>query len=177
MTEFKDITEMAACVSQALEAAGIRATLSGGAAVSIYSDSRYQSLDLDFITSARNEAIAPVLEPLGFEYVRGRREFYHPRAEYFLEFPLGPLALGETTVSDDEATVPDGAALQVPALHGLAHLRKPRRAGHSRPEVVRHVVHASLGTRPQTLRVGAIVSRSSRSSGPGVSLTRRCGRL
>lgn len=105
MTEFKNITEMAARVSQALEAAGIRATLSGGAAVSIYSENQYQSVDLDFITSVRNQTIAPVLEALGFEYVRGRREFYHPRAEYYLEFPSGPLAFGETTISDEEATV------------------------------------------------------------------------
>lgn len=107
MTEFKDIMEMAARVSQALEAAGIRATLSGGAAVSIYSENQYQSVDLDFITSVRNEAIAPVLMALGFEYARGRREFYHPRSEYYLEFPSGPLAFGETTVSEEEATVID----------------------------------------------------------------------
>ena len=40
--------ELAALVSQALEAAGIKATLSGGGAVSVYTDNKYKSRDLDF---------------------------------------------------------------------------------------------------------------------------------
>jgi len=52
------ILEIASLVSQALEAEGIVAVLSGGAAVSIYSDNKYESFDLDFITSARNTGIA-----------------------------------------------------------------------------------------------------------------------
>lgn len=39
-------------VSDTLEKAGIIATLSGGAAVSIYTDNPYQSVDLDFATTA-----------------------------------------------------------------------------------------------------------------------------
>jgi hypothetical protein len=49
------------------EAAGIVATLSGGSAVSIYTDNRYQSADLDFVTTALLAELKPVLEPLGFE--------------------------------------------------------------------------------------------------------------
>ena len=51
------VEEVAALVSQALEAAGIDATLSGGGAVSIYSANLYQSRDLDFVTSAGVEPI------------------------------------------------------------------------------------------------------------------------
>ena len=46
------VEQVAALVSQALEAAGIEATLSGGGAVSIYSANMYESRDLDFVTSA-----------------------------------------------------------------------------------------------------------------------------
>ena len=60
------LIELAAIVSDALENAGIIATLSGGAAVSIYTDDRYQSVDLDFVTTALLKDLKIVLEPLGF---------------------------------------------------------------------------------------------------------------
>lgn len=99
--------EIAARVSQALEDAGVSATLSGGGAVSIYSHNEYQSFDLDFITNARNEAIAQALARLGFRRVQGARAFEHPDSDYYVEFPPGPLAFGETVVRDGD----------VPMLH------------------------------------------------------------
>jgi len=41
ITPSSSLEELAAIISQALEAAGILATLSGGAAVSIYTNNRY----------------------------------------------------------------------------------------------------------------------------------------
>jgi hypothetical protein len=99
------LEELAALISQALERFGIRATLSGGGAVSIYSDNRYESYDLDFITSERNTVIAKAIEPLGFRYEAGMRDFHHPDSEYYVEFPPGPLAFGESTVPDDAAAM------------------------------------------------------------------------
>jgi len=52
ITEKTSLTELAGLVSAALEQQGIIATLSGGAAVSIYTDNRYVSEDLDFVTVA-----------------------------------------------------------------------------------------------------------------------------
>jgi hypothetical protein len=101
------IEELAATVSQALEAAGIRAILSGGAAVALFSDNEYQSYDLDFVTSAQNSIIAAALEPLGFTRTRGLREFEHPDTDYYLEFPPGPLAFGETVVHEADVPVHD----------------------------------------------------------------------
>ena len=98
------LQELAALVSQALEAAGIAGTLSGGGAVSVYTENEYESRDLDFITSERNSAITKALEPLGFRNEAGRREFDHPDTDYYVEFPSGPLAFGETIVSDNDAT-------------------------------------------------------------------------
>jgi hypothetical protein len=57
------LEELAAIVSQALEAVGILATLSGGAAVSIYTNNRYQSEDLDFVSSA--DGFLPIHKPHG----------------------------------------------------------------------------------------------------------------
>ncbi len=97
--------ELAALVSQALKSAGIRATLSGGGAVTLYSDNEYESRDLDFVTNARNDAIAKALAALGFRRVAGARQFEHPETDYYVEFPPGPLGFGETSISDDDATV------------------------------------------------------------------------
>ncbi len=88
------IEHVAAYVSQTLEAAGIRAPLSGGAAVSIYSENEYASADLDFITSERNQVIAKALAPLGFCFQTGAKDFTHPALRFTVEFPPGPLAFG-----------------------------------------------------------------------------------
>ncbi|MDO9557096.1 MAG: hypothetical protein Q7J82_05885 [Coriobacteriia bacterium] len=53
--------ELAVLVSQALERAGVTATLSGGGAVSMYSDNEYQSRDLDFVSSERLKVISDAL--------------------------------------------------------------------------------------------------------------------
>ncbi len=66
ITEATTLTELAAIVSDALERKGIVATLSGGAAVSIYSDNRYVSEGLDFVTIALVKELRMALEPLGF---------------------------------------------------------------------------------------------------------------
>ena len=80
-------------------------TLSGGGAVALYSDNEYLSCDLDFVSSARLAAIRDAIGPLGFRRVAGARQFEHPETPYYVEFPPGPLAFGDTAFSDDEAAV------------------------------------------------------------------------
>lgn len=94
--------ELAARVSQALDAAGIMATLSGGAAVSIYSENRYQSKDLDFVTAERKKHLMAALEPLGFRLAADRRHFEHPDTDLFLEFPPAPLGFGRRQVPQED---------------------------------------------------------------------------
>ncbi len=89
-------------VSAALEGADIDAVLSGGGAVTLYSDNEYMSADLDFVTSERNKTIAPVLESLGFQLKN--RCFVHPATRFIVEFPPGPLAFGNRYVDNDQAT-------------------------------------------------------------------------
>lgn len=92
-------TELAAIVSRTLEAAGITAVLSGGAAISIYTTNRYQSSDLDFVTNEEMARLAEVLAPLGF--VRGRgRHLEHPDCDLYLEFPPGPPAVGNLVITE-----------------------------------------------------------------------------
>lgn len=95
------LQEIATIVSEALARAGVAATLSGGGAVSIYSDNAYQSSDLDFVTAALLEDIRPVMASLGFEHSGTSRlsQFEHPNIDWYIEFVAAPLAFGNLQVS------------------------------------------------------------------------------
>lgn len=101
ITRDSTLTEVAAIVSSALEQAGILATLSGGAAVSIYTDNEYLSKDLDFVTAAMVDDLTPVLESLGFVHTGVPRlsQFAHPLVDWFVEFPPTPLSFGRLHVT------------------------------------------------------------------------------
>jgi hypothetical protein len=110
ITSKTQVEVLAALVSQALSDAGIPAVLSGGATVSIYTRNEYESGDLDFISSGSLADIELAMKTLGFE--RQGRAFVHKQTSYFVEFPPGPLAIGDELIRDDEvATVKtkDGA--------------------------------------------------------------------
>jgi hypothetical protein len=107
ITAKTSIEDLAALVSQTLQEVGIRAVLSGGAAVSIYTRNQYESGDLDFISSESMEAIEAAMAPLGFE--RRGRTFVHPTAIYFVEFPPGPLAIGEQLIRENEVATRETA--------------------------------------------------------------------
>jgi len=94
------LVELAAIVCEALEAADIVATLSGGAAVSIYSEYRYLSEDLDFVTIAQVDELKSILEPLGLKNTGRPRMsvFEHPATKWYIEFPPAPLSFGGTYV-------------------------------------------------------------------------------
>jgi hypothetical protein len=101
------LTELAAIISDALECNGIIATLSGGAVVSIYSKDRYQSADLDFVTTALIDELKIALEPLGFKHSGNPRlsVFDHPKTVWYVEFPPAPLGFGGTYVDPSDCSV------------------------------------------------------------------------
>jgi len=71
------IVALAALVSQALGAAGLPATLSGGGAVSIFTANEYTSKDLDFVTAEQRDRLSAALQPLGFTLADDKRHFNH----------------------------------------------------------------------------------------------------
>lgn len=91
-------------VSDALERQGIVATLSGGAAISIYTDNRYVSEDLDFVTIALVRELKAALQPLGFMHTGRPRMsvFDHPNTRWYLEFPPAPISFGGTYVNPSQ---------------------------------------------------------------------------
>jgi len=94
------LIEVAAIVSNALTKAKIQATLSGGGAVSIYTDNTYESKNLDFVTAALLENVKPVMGSLGFQHSGTPRlsQFDHPDIEWYVEFPPSPLAFGNLQI-------------------------------------------------------------------------------
>jgi hypothetical protein len=112
ITRDSTLQEVAAIISSSLEQAGIAATLSGGAVVSIYTDNAYQSKDLDFVTAAIVSDLTPVLESLGFVHTGIPRmsQFSHPLIEWFVEFSSTPISFGHLHVRhEDCATIETSA--------------------------------------------------------------------
>lgn len=92
------LEEVATIVCDALAKAGISVVLSGGAAVSIYSENEYESYDLDFIPTGLGRRVDGTMKSLGFS--RRQRHWVHPRTAYWVEFPGGPVAIGEEVIHD-----------------------------------------------------------------------------
>lgn len=100
MKSIRDMTrlELAGLVSAELQKNNINVVLSGGSCVSIYSQERYVSMDLDFVNAAftKRDRIKGVMESLGFH--EENRYFRHPNAALLVEFPPGPLGVGNEPV-------------------------------------------------------------------------------
>lgn len=92
--------EIAGLVCETLGQAGITVTLTGGACVAIWSRGKYVSEDLDFIEEGpvSRRRIIEAMGALGFE-VDGRI-FVHRDTNVYVEFPTGPLMVGDERVLD-----------------------------------------------------------------------------
>ena len=90
------IGEFAALVASLLELKGISTVLTGGAVVSIYTENKYMSYDADFISPTDHKTINSVMQELGFE--QHGKDFRHKNTDFFVEFPSGPLAIGDELV-------------------------------------------------------------------------------
>ncbi len=94
------LQELAAYVATHLKSRQLPVVLVGGSCVSIYSNNKYQTKDLDFVERYHNQRslLRLALQDIGF--IEQHRYFVHPDAHYFLEFPLGPLAVGDSPVNE-----------------------------------------------------------------------------
>ena len=97
LTRRSTIKDVASVVGRVLSASGIDAVLTGGACATIYSGGAYQSHDLDFIVRAggNRKAVDAALASAGFERLHDR--YVHPRTAFYVEFPRGPLSIGDDT--------------------------------------------------------------------------------
>jgi hypothetical protein len=97
-----------------LEGEGIRSVLVGGAVVAIYTEGLYRSGDLDMVPDEiGRQRLEAVLAGIGFEPTKSRY-YKHPACPHlFLEFPRGPVEIGEQfPVVPDEIEV-EGRTLRL----------------------------------------------------------------
>jgi hypothetical protein len=92
------LREFALKVGKILKDASIDAVLSGGAVVSIYTENKYQSFDLDFITYSSLKEVEKAFG--GTEFYREGRFFKHPKTDFFIDFPAPPVSVGNTPVTE-----------------------------------------------------------------------------
>ena len=153
ITKKTTLIELAAITSDALENSRITATLSGGAAVSIYTDNRYESFDLDFVTAALVNELKIALEPLGFQHTGRPRlsVFEHPQSRRYLEFPPAPLGFGGTYVDPSDCKLIDT---------GLGSLRIITPT-HS---IMDRLIAAAAWNEPQSLEQAVLVAEAQASN-------------
>lgn len=101
-TLVKDMSmkELGGFICDALMAKDIHVVLSGGSCVEIYSRGEYTSYDLDLINRYNEQfkKIHQVMSDLGFR--EHDRYFVHDDTKLFIEFPSGPLGVGDTPVNE-----------------------------------------------------------------------------
>ena len=100
MKAIKEMTpgELGAFIQSRLKKKGINVVLSGGMSVQIYSANQYTTRDLDFVQTffGKRDIIKAEMEAIGFH--QQGRSFAHPDTHLFVEFPPGPLTVGDEPV-------------------------------------------------------------------------------
>jgi hypothetical protein len=97
ITSRSSLDEVAASEMSALRTSGIRAVLTGGACATLYTGGAYHSEDVDVIIQSptSKKALDGAMATIGFR--RRVDRFEHPSTPYFVEFPRGPLSIGDDT--------------------------------------------------------------------------------
>jgi hypothetical protein len=96
LTARASLADVAVVVGDALPRAGIRAAvLTGGACAHLYSGGSYVSPDAHFVLGApcSRKDLDRAMATVGF--VRDRDRYVHAVVPFFVEFPRGPLGIGE----------------------------------------------------------------------------------
>ncbi len=100
MKPIKSMTqaELAAYVQDHLHKKGIDVVLSGGSAVAIYCNNKYVSKDIDLVNVhfVERRRIKIAMEEIGFR--EEGRYFEHPDTKLLVEFPPGPLSVGDEPI-------------------------------------------------------------------------------
>ncbi len=90
--------DLAGFIGSHLAEQGIDVTLVGGTCVSIYSNNFYQSDDLDFVDRSYtpSKKLKESMALIGFAPIR--RYYEHPDSPFVIEFPAGPLSVGDEPI-------------------------------------------------------------------------------
>ena len=94
--------ELGSLICSKLMEKGLEVVLSGGSCVAIYSNEKYVSQDLDLVNryESNRKSIEGVMTSLGFQKQSTlARLYFHQDTEFYVEFPTGPLAIGEERIN------------------------------------------------------------------------------
>jgi hypothetical protein len=107
------LVDVAFAVCSALDDRGLVAVLTGGSAATFYAPEQYQSDDVDFVivSGIDRKGGAESLRNLGYSD-RGQT-WFHTTNEFTVEFPTGPLAIGDDLVKVWETVRRDRSLLHV----------------------------------------------------------------
>ena len=95
ITAQTSIQELLALVSEHLTTNKISTVLTGGAVVSIYTDNKYESKDLDFISPHEHKELLEVMAKIDFTPdPGGHKNLKHPKCPITIEFPARVVILG-----------------------------------------------------------------------------------
>ncbi|RKH62989.1 hypothetical protein [Corallococcus aberystwythensis] len=103
------LTDIAFTVCTALDLKGFHAVLTGGSAATYYAPEAYQSGDLDFVITLKGSGGDAAA--LGF--IRKGDFYRHPQSQFLLEFPSGPLAVGDDLIKSWSTVRRDDEVLYV----------------------------------------------------------------
>jgi len=92
------LSDVAFYVCTALDRAGITAVLTGGSAATFYAPDPYQSRDIDFVITVWAPNGERALLDAGFS--REIDCYVHPSTIYPIEFPKGPLMVGDDMIKE-----------------------------------------------------------------------------
>jgi hypothetical protein len=107
------LTQLAFIVGGCLHKAGVSAVLTGGGAATVYAPDAYQSRDLDFVLNFWSSigSSPECIHQLGFR--RSGNSYVHDFTPFTLDFPPGPLSIGDEVITSWSTLEEDGAVLNV----------------------------------------------------------------
>lgn len=107
------LVDLAGLIASHLARHDIPVALVGGSCVAIYSEDSYVTKDLDFIELhyTKRSHLRDVLAIIGF--IENNRYFVHPKCDYILEFPSGPLSIGSEPVTEPSEIKTDRGLLKL----------------------------------------------------------------
>lgn len=92
---------VAVAISKSFEERGIYSVLVGGTVVEYYTAGGYTTGDIDMVLPPLEKwEIKTVMEGLGFERFEDYRHWIHPKIQIPVEFPSGPLQIGQLLVQE-----------------------------------------------------------------------------
>jgi len=95
-----DAKDLAGLICQNFKEDGIEAILVGGSCVTIYSNNRYLSADLDYVTYEELGKVERSLKKIGF--IKVGKYFAHPSCALYIDFVTEPVAIGNEIIQKFE---------------------------------------------------------------------------